>query len=157
MQSHQGYKILLKFNVYMYISQVLFDILIFQNSLEEIKDNRNNALQWPNVLAKRCVFLLQIEAVFLVCLIDGTNMLYSLHELCMNQLLFLSQYSAGLKLACFMIILIFIFSLTQLSLIRARRAFARLSGNQDRLLIKECRCDIVAFYEKFTSKIFKEK
>jgi len=43
---------------------------------------------------------------------------------------FLSKYSAGLKLECFIIILIFIFAFTQLSLIRAGRAVGRLSGNR---------------------------
>lgn len=81
------------------------------------------------MLAKRCIYLLQIEASFLVSLIDGTNLVYCLHDLSEGKLTFLTKYSAGLKLACFVIILIFIFAFTQLSLIRAGRAVGRLAGD----------------------------
>ncbi len=101
-------------------------IKIILYNFSELKNNRNRAVNWPRTLSSRCGFLLQVESCFLVSLLEGVNLLYSLNDVAYGQVVYIAKtVPPGLVLPCFLIVAVFVFALCQVGCLRASRALSR--------------------------------
>jgi hypothetical protein len=76
--------------------------------------------------------LLQVESCFLVSLLEGVNLLYSLNDVAYGQVVYISKtVQPGLVLPCFLIVAVFIFALCQVGCLRASRALSRFRSERE--------------------------